>query len=62
MRTYKALALGAAIVIIVFEALLFSRASKDAPDIGTPISVATPESAFVPAAQAAVEAAFNRAP
>jgi hypothetical protein len=36
MKTYKFLTLGAAIVIILFEALLFTRASADAPDIGTP--------------------------
>jgi hypothetical protein len=43
MRTYKLLTLAAAIVIIVLEALVFSRASTDAPDIGTP-TTATPAS------------------
>jgi hypothetical protein len=48
MRSYKLVTLGAAIAIIALEALLFSRASTDAPDIGTPRSTVTSDSLSTP--------------
>jgi hypothetical protein len=48
MKSYKLLTLGAAIAIIALEALLFSRASTDAPDIGTPRSTVTSDSLSTP--------------
>jgi hypothetical protein len=48
MKSYKLLTLGAAIAIIALEALLFSRASTDAPDIGIPTSTATSHSPSTP--------------
>jgi hypothetical protein len=48
MKSYKLLTLGAAIAIIALEALLFARASTDAPDIGIPTSAATSDSPSTP--------------
>jgi hypothetical protein len=44
MKPYKLLTLGAAIAIIALETFVFSRASTDAPDIGTASTTATTDS------------------
>ena len=48
MKSYKLVTLGAAIAIIALEALLFSRASTDAPDVGIPKSTVTSDSPSTP--------------